>query len=52
MNETQYAMLSGTHGSANGQEKEEQNRPDPADPNLHVSEERYRRLFETAQDGN
>jgi PAS domain S-box-containing protein len=51
MNETQYTTISGTHGSANGQEKEKQNRPDPAEPNVHVSEERYRRLFETAQDG-
>jgi PAS domain S-box-containing protein len=51
MNETQYTTISGTHGSANGQQKEKQNRPDPAEPNVHVSEERYRRLFETAQDG-
>jgi len=51
MNETQYTAISVTHGSANGQEKEKQERADPAEPNVHVSEERYRRLFETAQDG-
>ena len=51
MNETQYTTISGTHGAANDQEREKQNRADPAEPNVHVSEERYRRLFETAQDG-
>jgi len=43
-------MLSGTQGSA-GQECEKQNRAHSAEPNVHVSEQRYRRLFEAAQDG-
>src|SRR5579859_2945617 len=51
MNETQFTAISVTQGSANGQEKEKQKRADAAELNVHVSEERYRRLFETAQDG-
>jgi PAS domain S-box-containing protein len=50
MNETN-AVISGTHGSANGQKHEEQNRADCVTPSVHASEQRYRRLFETAQDG-
>ncbi len=44
-------MIGSTHGSSNGQENEEQNRADPVELNVQVSEQRYRRLFETAQDG-
>jgi PAS domain S-box-containing protein len=51
MNETQYTAISVTQGSANGQEKEKQERADAAELNVYVSEERYRRLLETAQDG-
>jgi PAS domain S-box-containing protein len=47
----QCAMISGTHGSADGLENEKQNRADPVELSVHVSEERYRRLFESAQDG-
>ena len=41
----QCAMISGTHGSADGLENEKQNRADPVELSVHVSEERYRRLF-------
>jgi PAS domain S-box-containing protein len=44
-------MIRGTHCSAEGQQSQKQNRADLAEPNVHLSEERYRRLFETAQDG-